>query len=270
MLATARPLRGCDVPLALAPGCRRPLPFHGHASPAPTGVRLSRRHHLAAGIVSGRHEALAPEAGPEGLAGAPVGAQAAAPKETGGTWATRRVLTASAAAAAALNAAGVARADGAAAAAAAAVRRDEKLGYEVAIPNGWEVVDKAGATLLTRDPDAKGNTLGVVVSPSRVGSLEAFGTLDDVGDKLVGAETKKESTISCELVSKNVRQGASTGASIYDFEYRLDSTRGKKYVLSTVSISRNQLYILNVNLKGEPDDARVNSMRAAVARFDLL
>ncbi|GHP05130.1 hypothetical protein PPROV_000388200 [Pycnococcus provasolii] len=147
-------------------------------------------------------------------------------------------------------------------------RRDEKLRYEVSIPEGWEFVDKAGATLLTRDPEKKSNTLGVVVSPSRVDNLSSFGMLDDVADKLVGAEKNKESTISCELVSAVERGGG--GNLIYDFEYRLDSTRGKKYVLSSVSIANRSLYILNVNLKGEPPVELVDQMREAVASFDVL
>lgn len=38
---------------------------------------------------------------------------------------------------------------------------------------------------------------------------------------------------------------------MYDFEYDLDSTRGRKRILNTVTIYRSKLYILNAQYKCE-------------------
>ncbi|KAK9797747.1 hypothetical protein WJX73_005684 [Symbiochloris irregularis] len=85
--------------------------------------------------------------------------------------------------------------------------------------------------------------------PSRLGtdlqgSLEKFGSLDSVGQKLLGAERAKESTKSAIMVSQNQRAGPS-GTTMYDFDYIIDSTRGTKRVLNTVTISQRRLFIAN-------------------------
>lgn len=54
-----------------------------------------------------------------------------------------------------------------------------------------EKIDKAGATVLFEDPQSKGNNVGVVVNPVRISSLNEFGTVDVVADKLLQAERRK-------------------------------------------------------------------------------
>lgn len=48
----------------------------------------------------------------------------------------------------------------------------------------------------------------------------------------VAAERGKESTLGVEMVAQSAR-GEAGGASLYDFEYELDSTRGRKRIMST-------------------------------------
>lgn len=50
------------------------------------------------------------------------------------------------------------------------------------------------------------------------------------------------------MVRKAARTGPS-GATFYDYEYALDSTRGRKQILNTVTIAGSRLYILNANYK---------------------
>jgi hypothetical protein len=50
----------------------------------------------------------------------------------------------------------------------------------------------------------------------------------------------------------------------YVYEYDLDSTRGRKRILNTVTITGSRLYILNAMYKCEKDDEACNS-EAAVA-----
>jgi len=47
---------------------------------------------------------------------------------------------------------------------------------------------------------------------------------------------KQESTLAVELVSESQRSGGG-GALLYDYEYELNSTRGRKRILNTVSIT---------------------------------
>ena len=76
----------------------------------------------------------------------------------------------------------------------------------------------------------------MTVSPVRVASLDAFGSLEAVGARLLETEAKKESTLDVRMVSEAARRGAG-GAALYDYEYELNSTRGRKRIVNTVSIT---------------------------------
>ncbi|EFN56320.1 hypothetical protein CHLNCDRAFT_17725, partial [Chlorella variabilis] len=104
-------------------------------------------------------------------------------------------------------------------------------GYTLLRPAAWEQVDKAGADSLFRDPSKKSTNVGVTVYPVRIASLDQFGDLQAVGERLLGAERAKESTLSVAMVAQTARSSAS-GAATYDFEYELESTRGRKRILS--------------------------------------
>lgn len=86
----------------------------------------------------------------------------------------------------------------------------------------------------------------------------------------------QDSTTGVEMVEQATRKGSQSGVTIYDFEYELDSTRGKKRVLNSVAISRRQLYIVNGAAKcdgGVCDgaaEAATKLMRRAAASFDIL
>ena len=99
-----------------------------------------------------------------------------------------------------------------------------------------------------------------------VPSLEQFGSLDDVTQKLVAAERAKarpsrcppalsarltravllasqESTLSVEVLSASQRR-SSRGALLYEVDYLLDSSRGRKRVLTAACIDASTLYLL--------------------------
>ena len=57
--------------------------------------------------------------------------------------------------------------------------------------------------------------------------------LDFVAGRLLDVERAKESTLSASVVRQDQREGPG-GELLYDIEYLLDSTRGKKRILNTV------------------------------------
>jgi hypothetical protein len=57
--------------------------------------------------------------------------------------------------------------------------------------NGWGGGTCAGADILFVDPNGKAADIGVTVSPVRIRTLEQFGDLGTVGDKLLAAERSK-------------------------------------------------------------------------------
>ena len=126
-----------------------------------------------------------------------------------------------------------------------------KQGYRLIVPSSFERIDKAGADVLFEDPSKRSTSIGVTCNPVRIKSLEAFGSLGEIGARLIETEVKKESTHSINLLSKNIRASATSGALLYEYDYVIDSTRGKKRVLNVVSIFDYKLYIFNGSIKCE-------------------
>lgn len=147
--------------------------------------------------------------------------------------------------------------------------------------------------MLFEDPGRRSTSVGVTVSPVRIASIEQFGDLAIVGQRLLEAEGKKvrphtwltalqrlnqqewanfadsatrfgpphslhtcvdrvagwllpllqESTLDVQLLSSGSRRG-SAGATLYDYEYELNSTRGVKRIFNTVTITGEQLLMI--------------------------
>ena len=56
-------------------------------------------------------------------------------------------------------------------------------------------MSKGGATLLLRNPADHLSQIGVTVNPVKIASLSEFGSLHEIGEKLLAAEAKKDSTV---------------------------------------------------------------------------
>ncbi|KAF5833333.1 hypothetical protein DUNSADRAFT_10413 [Dunaliella salina] len=163
------------------------------------------------------------------------------------------------------------------------------------VPVGWEKKGKAGADVLFEDPARRSTSIGVTVNPVRVPRIEEFGSLEVIGQRLLDTERKKESTMGVTMVSQQQRAGLhgsdnngsnKSGATLYDYEYDLNSTRGRKRILNTVTIYNSKLFILNGNLKcdkveGQEDGGSadapciappgsLDALRAAARSFDVL
>ena len=147
-----------------------------------------------------------------------------------------------------------------------AVFADAKNLFRLEYPVGWQEVNKAGATLLLRDPTQKYSQIGVTVSPVKIASLAEFGSVRDIGEKLTQAEAAKESTVpgGVTMVSEGERVGPASGTTFYEYEYRLVTTRGNKRVFNAVAVEKNVLYIMNAQVFEKGDDATAEEI-AAVA-----
>lgn len=73
----------------------------------------------------------------------------------------------------------------------------------------------------SQDPDVPFgvNSVGVVINPVKVRSLEEFGTREKVADRLLSAEREKESTLNVEI-DRSYSRTLSSGSVLYTFEYR--------------------------------------------------
>lgn len=124
---------------------------------------------------------------------------------------------------------------------------DSKQGFTLLKPSSWIKVEKAGATVLFEEPNKGSNNIGVVVSPVRISRLSEFGSPEFVADKLIQAEKRKESTKQAEVISVSQRSGQGD-TEVYEFEYKIDSTRGGlKRVFSAAFVASKKLYLLNIS-----------------------
>ncbi len=69
--------------------------------------------------------------------------------------------------------------------------RSSKNKYRLQRPAGWEETSKAGADVLFQDPAQKSTNIGITVSPIRINSLDQFGDVTSVGEKLLATERSK-------------------------------------------------------------------------------
>ncbi|GLT41548.1 hypothetical protein SLA2020_156040 [Shorea laevis] len=123
---------------------------------------------------------------------------------------------------------------------------DSKEGFTLLRPSSYIMVDKAGATVLFQEAKNGSNNVGVVVNPVRLTSLGEFGTPQFVAEKLVQAEKRKESTKDAEVIGVAERAG-NGGLQVYEFEYKVDSTRGgMKRIFSAAFVASKKLYLLNI------------------------
>ncbi|KAE8696255.1 PsbP domain-containing protein 2 [Hibiscus syriacus] len=124
-------------------------------------------------------------------------------------------------------------------------------------------VEKARATVLFEEANVGSNKVGVVVNPVRLNSLGEFGTPQFVANKLILAEKRKESTKDAEVIGVAKRPGQG-GLQVYEFEYKVDSTRGgMKRILSVAFVASKRLYLLNIAHSDKPEsplDAHTRAM----------
>jgi hypothetical protein len=142
----------------------------------------------------------------------------------------------------------------------------------------WEQKSKAGADVYFEDSNNHSTNLGVTLLPVMITSLSQFGDLNKVGNKLMDTEKAKESTLGVDMITQQQRQlEGKEGPLTYDFEYELNSTRGRKRIFSTVTVSSGgQLIIVNGNYKCpfketcDPDNDTVDAVRRATQSLQLI
>ncbi|GMN61684.1 hypothetical protein TIFTF001_030765 [Ficus carica] len=131
---------------------------------------------------------------------------------------------------------------------------DSNEGFTLLRPSSWIKVDKAGATVLFEEVNNGSNNVGVVVNPVRLSTLREFGSPEFVADKLIQAERRKESTKEAEVIGVAERSGHE-GLQVYEFEYKVDSSRGgMKRIFTAAFVASKKLYLLNISHSDKPEN----------------
>ncbi|KAI0563058.1 hypothetical protein FGB62_47g135 [Gracilaria domingensis] len=125
------------------------------------------------------------------------------------------------------------------------------LGFSFAYPSNWSVKKKPIKThlsevIVTSDKDAA-TTAGLVVDSVKISSIESFGTPQQVGEKVVAVETKKESVTDAAIQSTSAEN--KNGLTYYTLDYIVDSSRGVKRYIAKVTVTGGQLYVLTTQAK---------------------
>lgn len=125
------------------------------------------------------------------------------------------------------------------------------LGYMFSYPSSWAVKKKPIRThvseVIVTDNKESSTSAGIVVDAIKIESIDKFGTPDDVGQKVVDVEMKKESVKNAFISS--AKSTSKDGLTYYMLDYTVDSTRGVKRYLSKATVTGGQLYVFTAQAK---------------------
>lgn len=126
------------------------------------------------------------------------------------------------------------------------------LGFRFMYPSAWSAKKKPIKTHVyevnVTSPDTSSTTVGVVVDPVKITSIEIFGSPKEVGDKVIAVERKKDGVTSADLIRYGSTKG-DDGLTHYIVEYKVDSSRGQKHFVAKATITGGQLFVLTAQAK---------------------
>ena len=62
---------------------------------------------------------------------------------------------------------------------------------EISVPDSWIQAEKPGAKVLFKSSLRASSNLGITINPVKIPSLQEFGTVDDIAQRLLNAERQK-------------------------------------------------------------------------------
>jgi len=155
---------------------------------------------------------------------------------------------------------------------------EPQLAYRLRVPSDWKEAPKPVKThlheALLASPDGRGVKIGITVDPVKIDSLEAFGTLQQVTDRVLAVEAGRDGVNRVDLRA-TAAQGADVESgtpSYYTIEYATDSSRGKKVFCCKYCITARKLYVLQAQAKQDAfdgDEAVRSQLRAVVESFTV-
>ncbi|CAN8062755.1 unnamed protein product [Agarophyton chilense] len=146
------------------------------------------------------------------------------------------------------------------------------LGFSFSYPSNWSVKKKPIKThlsevIVTSDKDAA-TTAGLVVDSVKLSSIESFGTPQQVGEKVLAVETKKESVNNATIQSASSE--TRNGLTYYTLDYTVDSSRGIKRYIAKVTVTGGQLYVLTTQAKVDNfDDQTTETFEKMLDSFSV-
>merc|ERR1712070_775134 len=157
---------------------------------------------------------------------------------------------------------------------------DKEFGYQLSYPSSFKLSNKPVKTHLSEavlKSPLRGVQLGITVDPVRIASLEQFGTLEEVTQRVLAVEETRDGVTDVKLRAASQEAGPPL---YYTIEYRVESTRGKKVYLCKYSIaprpgrSESSLYVLQAQayldtFDSESDAEVRQQLQSAVSSFKV-
>eukprot|EP00210_Caulerpa_lentillifera_P007102 g6795.t1 len=153
--------------------------------------------------------------------------------------------------------------------------RDNKMRYVVTIPKDWIQDKKPGADSYFYSTEHPRTNIGITVNPVRLSTTQSFGSLQDIRERLLNAERQKDGFLDLQFLEESAEQTES-GSDFNIYAYRLDTTRGKKAIVTGVVIANYQLFIVNGTCRCEKDatdcgnNNEFRTLRNCVRSFKLV
>ena len=139
----------------------------------------------------------------------------------------------------------------------AAELADAALGVRLAYPADWAAAPKPVKThqyeALLEAPAPRGVKLGLTVDPVKIDSLEQFGTLATVTDRVLTVEEGRDGVTDVKL--RGAAEERPAGTLYYAITYEVTSSRGKKVYLCRYAIARGRLFVLQLQAPADTWDA---------------
>ena len=121
------------------------------------------------------------------------------------------------------------------------------------VPVFWVLL----VTLLAAPGGPAKMKLGITVDPVKINSLEAFGTLDQVMDRIIAVEETRDGVQNVQLRQKVAQPADPENGtpSYYTIAYVTTSSRGNKIFCCKYSIANGKLYVLQAQAKVDAFDS---------------
>jgi hypothetical protein len=101
--------------------------------------------------------------------------------------------------------------------------------------------------LVTRNKGPGSTSAGVTVDAVKIKSITDFGTPDEVGDRVIAVERRKDNVLTASLVSA---KAANLGdLTYYTFVYDVESGRGLKRYVAKATVTGGNLYVFTAQAK---------------------
>lgn len=155
------------------------------------------------------------------------------------------------------------------------VRRTDQLAYQFQPPTEFGTVpnNKPLKTHLDEvnfiSPNRKGYQFGITVDPVRIGSLEDFGTPEEVAAKVVLSEVNRDGVFDVTLMEDPLVVNGNNNKA-YQLNYLSVGKRGRKRYVARFAIVKQKLYALTAQCLEEDYGDLQKALLKAVDSFQVL